>query len=416
MDDPLRHHSPRFLIGLAAIYAIAIALAPMISTSSDLFPLWVAGRLIGTGEAGHIYASVADGLIIGDPIWRTLAASAGVTEMTAYVQPPWVAAAAAPLAKSLTFRQFGCLAHWINLAALLAAGILALRHWAPEIGSAGRLAIMALLPASGVGLALIYYNQTQSLIVLAMLAGLVWAERRPWTAGLVLGVAAAVKLTPILIAGYWIVSGRWRAAAAALVTVSAIAGLDLGLMPEALNAGFATNLREIASTLNLAGSNHAPIKLAYAWFDREAVGPLVRNVGRTIALPPIAGLSLNGLASLTVLALGLAARRCTDERRRDCDALMLMATVPFAPIAWNHYYVAVLLAGIVLLDRRGAGPKLAFAAVAGLLSLGNYVVSDETGLTLATLSNLALLWGAAAILVRPLPHPLTATQGRRAFA
>lgn len=401
MDRAGQRQGSVFLIGLAALYALALALAPAISDSSDLFPLWVAGRLYGTPEADHIYVSLARGLVVNDPAWLALAREAGMREITAYVQPPWVAALVAPLAKAASFRAFAGVCLALNIAALLAAGSLALARWAPRLGAGARLAVLFALLASGPGIALMHYNQTQCLVLLGLVAGLSYAEARPRSAGLALGIVAAIKLTPILIALYWLISRRNRAGLVALATVAVVARLDLALVAPDLNAAFVDSLRGLAGSLNLAGSNQAPVKLVYAWLDPAAVGPLAVNVGRTIPLPTGAGIALNALALGATLLIGWWARSRAATDRADCDALMLLATVPFAPIAWNHYYAAVLLAAIVILGRGGRTAGLVYASVLALLSLGTYALADRTGLTLAALSNAAALLTALALLAKP---------------
>lgn len=405
-DGP-RRPRPGFVLGVAVLCVFGVYLGTTISASIDVFPLWVAGRFVGTGEAAHIYTDVLHGLLVRDPDWTRLAAQAGMHDVTAYVQPPWVAWAAGPIAKALPFATFAFLVRCINTAALMGSGCIALRVWAPRADTGLSLSVLVGLLASGPGVALAYFNQTQSLIVFALVLAIAWAERRPRAAGIVLGVAAAVKLTPILLAGYFALSRRRLAALWAIGSVAAIAGLDAVLAGADLNRAFLTDLWELGTSLTLSDSNHAPIKLWYALTDPDRLGTLRVGTARAIALSRAAELALNGLALGSAVVLAGLARRRTGAARDGIDALMLIATVPFAPVAWNHYYVAVLLAACGLLVSPSRWLRLGYPALVVLLSLDVYAVDDTTGLTVCALSNAAALLAAVLIAcaARPVRTP-----------
>lgn len=101
-----------------------------------------------------------------------------------------------------------------------------LRRWVADCGDdapavfgvATLLAVPAFIEAAR-------FNQV-SLIVLALIVGGVDAlERRPRTAGVLFGVAAVIKLLPMLFLPWLVLKRRWSAVAVMLVTMVVVAGV-----------------------------------------------------------------------------------------------------------------------------------------------------------------------------------------------
>lgn len=110
--------------------------------------------------------------------------------------------------------------------AVLGLSLRALRRWvedrgddAPAVfGVATLLAVPAFIEAAR-------FNQV-SLFVLALIVGGVEAlERRPRTAGVLFGLAAVIKLLPLLFLPWLLLKRRWSAVAVMLVTILVIAGV-----------------------------------------------------------------------------------------------------------------------------------------------------------------------------------------------
>lgn len=140
--------------------------------------------------------------------------------------------------------------------------------------------------------------------------------------GVGVGIAAALKLTPLLFVAYLLLTGRRRAAATAVATFAAAVGLGFLLDPADsavywLDGTFAAadRISPVAGT-----SNHS-------------LAGLLARVG----VPPAAALVVLAVLGITGLSVAVRAHR----RGRELLALTLcgLSTAAAAPFAWSHHYV-----------------------------------------------------------------------------
>ncbi len=193
------------------------------------------GRL---GDFPHFYAAAEAARAGGD----VLASGEG-----GYIYPPLLAF----LLQPLTFVPQNVAAIvwlWIN-ASLLALATLdvsreAVRRF--ELSAAAQLT--AVVAALGFLLtfdktrATLNQEQTDCLVLLGFVLGLLWLERRPALAGVAIGFAANIKYLSLITIPYLIVRRKWAAAASALA-----ATVMWALLP-AISLGWSGNLRALGQS------------------------------------------------------------------------------------------------------------------------------------------------------------------------
>lgn len=182
------------------------------------------------------------------------------------------------------------------------------------------------------------------LILLALVLADVAALRsgRPW-AGVALGLAAAIKVTPGLFVVYLLLSGRRRPAAVAASTFLAATALAFALSPRdsvhfwtralwqtgRVGAADRTSDQSLMGLLARLADPHPPDRLLWALVAAAVAGAgLVRAVRAARAGDELTGVTLTGLLSCLL-----------------------------SPIAWTHHFVWVVPAVVVLVDVAAGTPS-----------------------------------------------------------
>jgi len=190
-----------------------------------------------------------------------------------------------------------------------------------------------------------------NLLLLGLVAADCLLPKTPWPRGLLIGLAAAVKLTPAVFVLFFIARRQWRPALVAAATFVAAGVAGLLLAP--------SDTREY-----WLGALLDPSRIGGLEFTSNQS---VRGVLHRLGLPPgIESLGWLGLSSaIAVLALiGVAALR----RRGDDPAALLVtaaAALLISPVSWSHHWVwvapGVLWLGALAWRRRSV-PLAALAA------------------------------------------------------
>ena len=258
-----------------------------------------------------------------------------------FTYPPFAAAAfvpftAVPLA----------LARLLWDAASVAALALATRATARLAGRRPDPLELAALTAAGLLLEPVWHTLFLGQINLLLLAAvLVDVERiaRGRTAGVGIGVAAAVKLTPAIFILLLVLAGRRRSAALAAATAAAATAIGALVAPHAswqYWTGYFADLHRVGSA-------------TYA-SNQSIHGALARAFGAGSAWEVVLALSVG------VVGLVTAARLA---RRADWLAAAAVTGVTgllVSPISWSHHWVWVIPA-LAVLAREGTRSRLAAA-------------------------------------------------------
>lgn len=308
-----------------------------------------------------------------------------------YWYPPTLAVLLVPLVPLPPLAAAGV---WYGVSALaLGGGLLALRAALDRRGSLDRWELLALaglvFPATS---ALLRGQVGPLLLGLVGLALLDLRRGRPLRAGLVIALAAAIKLTPgVLLVGL-LVARRWRAA------LSGLGGLVLWLV--LLPAPFLGPLGGVRSTaaftqVMVLGPARASGQIALPGRAPEPIDlPTNQSLSSQVLRrtdPGVWRWGLLGLLGLSLLpALHLGAREPRERAPSPAVAGLLLAwTLLAAPVAWHHHHLllAPVLLGLAEVSRAASPGPIARLARGGLLaflalSLLHFAVGPLRGLGL----------------------------------
>jgi alpha-1,2-mannosyltransferase len=245
----------------------------------------------------------------------------------------------------------------INLAALVAliAVSIAAARSRRLASSDWRTALMLLLPAALLlypvrsDLALGQINIVLTLMIVADLAtGLSWRSHS-FPHGVLVGLAAAVKLTPLVFIPYLVVSRQWRAARNATLTFVLVTGALFAVSPHTSWAYFtkdAFDVKRVGNSLTIGNQAlHAAIIRAH--------------------LSPSSALSY--FIEAVVFCGGMAVATMAYRHSSPLLAALVCAATGLlvSPISWLHHYVWIVPALIWLVagtDRPARGAWWAFVA------------------------------------------------------
>ncbi|MGC0420725.1 glycosyltransferase 87 family protein [Embleya sp. AB8] len=202
--------------------------------------------------------------------------------------------------------------------------------------------------------------------------------------GVLIGVAAAIKLTPLLFLLYLWITGRRRDAVRGGVSFVACTGLAHLVWPAA-SATFWTDAIFSTSRIgNLAATG-----------DQSLNGALIR-VG---VVPPERAVAWLVLSAMVCVVALIGARECHREGRTTHGVVVVgCATVVASPVSWTHHQVWLVLAGPLLI----AGPRKARVAwgvvllVAMTVSVGGWLPGGFARENVRLFAALAVCtWGLA---------------------
>jgi alpha-1,2-mannosyltransferase len=247
-----------------------------------------------------------------------------------FTYPPCAAVLMVPLALLPTWLA-AALWTGASVGALAAVVVLVCR----ESGWPARGWRVALLVAAAVGLEPVWQNlafgQVNALLMLAILADVLRPERR-WS-GVLVGLAAGVKLTPLVFIVLLVLVGRRGAAGRAVLTFAATVAVGFAVMPGASTAYWTDGL--------LDANRVGPPELAH---NQSAYGALTRLLGG--APPTSVWLAVAVPLALAVLLVGARWWRNGDRVLGVCLAAVAMLLA--SPVSWSHHWVWALPIALIL--------------------------------------------------------------------
>lgn len=213
---------------------------------------------------------------------------------------------------------------------------------------ARRVAIVAALALTSVAVALepvretLHFGQV-NLILLALICADCLLPRTRLPRGLLVGIAAAIKLTPAVFVLYFVARRDWRAAATSVATF-----VGAGLLAFALAPG---DSRQYWFHTLLNPERIGGISYAY----NQSLNRMLNRLGLTGDLKS----ALWALGALAVIVLGMLAARRAQRAGDDLASLLAIAAVGLvvSPVSWDHHWVWIVPAtfGLVSTVRHGRG-------------------------------------------------------------
>jgi hypothetical protein len=323
-------------------------------SGDDLSALYFAARFMADGRIGHVFSHDPVFFdMVADPAWDDEAKATGFAGFAhPFVQAPLWAWIVTPLATNLSFPQFNAVFLIINMAGAIGALVLAIVMWQPRLLAPIPLAVLITLVSLSKPFRHNFsLNQTQALVLfLIMLAVFLAQRRRPAIAGAALALASLIKILPVALAAYWLVSGRRAAALWTGAFLTGAAALSVVVIDPALNAEYLRRVSEISHIVVMGINNQSFM----AWLLNGFRSALL-DWG--MAPLPDWVRTLNwAVAGIIVAAFALRLRHAPTEHRDPvATTMILLVTTVFAPIAWTHYYLVLSAVSVVILRLYGSG-------------------------------------------------------------
>jgi alpha-1,2-mannosyltransferase len=336
----------------------------------DLAPVFVGGRLAATSQLQHLYAHDPDAYNrVNDPDFIEASSTVGFPQPTPFVYPPLVAAAVQGWARPGMARSIArawnavsvFLVFWCVFATLT---IYLPRQREPLVYAAILVALCRYEPLR-YGF---WLSQTTILILALILAALMLVRRRhDHSAGLLLAVAAFIKITPAVFALAWLWRGPRRAAAYFVAWTLLLWSTSIAVCGIDANAAYIERVRSIGRSVVIAYNNQSVLALLSRigtdraqWFDWQVHAPSILASAATLLVS----------VGVVVAALAVVRRipRAAEGEWRpltEAFAFALMLLVP--NIAWTHYFVFLLPAIAAAFSCWSGSRSALWALAAGVL-------------------------------------------------
>ncbi len=326
----------------------------------DLASSYVGCRLLAAGEGDHLYSrSAVNFSKVADPVWDDMARRTGyqmIVLLHPYVQTPLWAYSLEPVCTRMDFRHF---CDWYMIFFMLSTSgtiWLVARYWTPALFHPGWIVLVYFcFYRSEPFKYAIFLSQTHILYLFMTVLALILAERRrPVGAGVLLALAAAVKITPGFLLLYWLLTRRYKAAFWFVASSVVLVALTFLLLGSGMMHAYLQSLSQNSNVLLLAFNNQS--------FPAWLVGlrsPKTEALHWYIHQMPVGVKVLSlSLGVTSTIAGGWLDRRTEkvgrpDERVREpygAVFAMLGATI-FAPIAWTHYFILLVIPVMMFLQK-----------------------------------------------------------------
>ncbi|UYV38199.1 DUF2029 domain-containing protein [Rhodobacteraceae bacterium D3-12] len=341
-------------IALAVLWAMWIIQSCFNGPHIDISALYMAGWMVANGQSELIY--LAPSHIFNAepmPLWDEVMTAQGqdAQVVTAYVYPPiWAALLAVP-AHAMSAATFFKATFLLHVAGALASAFLAFtltpHRQHPTPMHQGLIAFAVLFfsfPAFNAFL----NNQPQITVTFLILAAM-WLVSREQSirGGALLGLAIAIKVSPILFALIFVMRRDWRALGAALAVSGGIALTSLLVMGWPLHAQFLEQLSKINAMIVMTKLNFSPEALLFqaSEFFRAAAMPDGRALAVYTAPEPLWITVLSKAALILALVFFWRGGRRIDPATALPVQLLLLSLIAalLGPLSWAHYFFMPLL-------------------------------------------------------------------------
>lgn len=335
----------------------------------DLAASYIASRLMATGHLNSLYShDPVDFSAVHDPAWTDAARDGDFGGfLHPYVQTPAWAYLLQPLAMRVSFQTFNAL--FSALIALCFAMLMwaVAAVWAPALFDPFWIGLIAgVLFLSVPFRYAMFLTQTHVIFVLLSVLGLQLAERRrPVAAGLLVAVAAAVKITPGLLVVYWLLTRRWKAAATFAIASTVILLLTVVAVGGTTVVEYLGEVQRISRLLLVSYNNQSFAAWLMAWWYPSTEF----NALHAFHLPAAARWASTALVLGSVGLGGLWDRRRVGGPPMGAMFALVGATI-FTPLCWTHYSIVLLVPLMVLLAKNlELHSKTLSVALAAILAL-----------------------------------------------
>ncbi|MEV0245570.1 glycosyltransferase 87 family protein [Nocardia sp. NPDC050712] len=245
-----------------------------------------------------------------------------------FIYPPFAALALGPFAL-LPWDPAAFLFFWSSVAALAVTLYLVARRIWPEKTQL-RTALFATACALPLAMLLepvwatLNFGQV-NLLLMALVAADVLARKPKWRRGMLIGLAAAIKLTPAAFVLYFLVKKDYRSAITAAVTGAVASLLAFAILPKASVEYWFNGMGNVSG---LSGSS---------FHTNQSIQAVLARFGIEKPLFTILWLVLSAL----LLVLVVVAMRRTLDFPPLALAINAVFTLLVSPISWSHHWVMI---------------------------------------------------------------------------
>jgi alpha-1,2-mannosyltransferase len=356
------------------VFAAVMIAAASHGRGYDLAPLPTAGRLLATGNAAHLYAQDPHAYnVVDDPVFRRAAHDVGfMDEPTPFVYPPLFALAMGVVADvpfSILSIAWAVLSAGFVLLGLYFTLIVYLPQYRRSFAIPAALLVLCGFEPLLYGF---WLSQTTAIIFPLVMGAVALARRgKANEAGVVLAVAAFVKISPAILAIVWLWRGPRRAVTALLATLLVLWIVSIALLGFDVHLAYFRRLLEIGRATVVAFNNHS----LSAFISRFSFEPSAWLDWR---MYPPARWALIVSGAFFLIAAGaawMAIRRvppaAADRGTPLAEGFAFLGMLLIPNIAWTHYFVFLLpVMAIVWSQRSRRSPApLILAAIALVLCL-----------------------------------------------
>ena len=316
----------RLLLELLPPFVVALALLPFVISYGKVWP-WQPSTI-----DLQVYVYAVKDMLAGRDIFATTTPFWNLY----FIYPPIAAVLMVPLA-------FGPYVLWQvvwTAALVLAQQSVLKRCGVPRGWKLGLLGVAVVLAVEPIRTTL-GYGQVNTLLMALVVADLLPdrpGERRRIPQGALIGLAAAIKLTPMLFVVFALLIGRRRAALTGLISFAAFTGLGAVLL-------FSETVEFFGG---LSGGDTRTASPLYTG-NQSLLGVFFR-LGDTSRTTTLLGLAVAGIVAL--LGTLVAAHWWRQGEKVFAVALVGLCTCLASPLSWTHHYVWILPMAVAVLTSR----------------------------------------------------------------
>jgi len=390
----------------------------------DWSSIFVAARLIARGQIYAIYDHDPNVFsLVSSPRFEAAAADINFNGPGhPYVHLPLLAYMLSPLARIGSFPIASQVLTVANVLATLGIVWFAAKIFDNRLLRPAPLAAILLVVTVSEPLRYsLFLGQTTPLVLFAMVYAIHLSRQgHPVPAGILLALATAIKITPVIVALYWLWNRRQRRSAMTFaVSMALIIAASVLLVGWQANVDYAHTLRRVSDSGLPSFNNHSLVGWALTRsvseerlrdFTIVPISTAVRLFNLTLLAATVAAVGFLGRFLARRGDAGRASddRTCDDLDRLLISALFLLPLV-FTPISWTHYYLAMVVPILALsgayLDRRA---QWGGVLVVLLVLLNTQPVATDSMLGRIGILVHAHLWSAVLAVMALLGLPLAA--------
>ncbi|WP_417249378.1 glycosyltransferase family 87 protein [Celeribacter sp.] len=343
---------------LAFVYMVYYAWLLRTTFANDLSAIYAAGLAVAAGIPDAMYDAGPYVLGTGTPerVAALLDAAGIKSNLTPpYLYPPIWAYLMAPATRVMEIQTF------FNIMLAIQAFMLGLMPWMgyrivrpKRLPAPAWLAIaFALLITSTPTLTAIIQNQLQMTVTfVTILSLLAFARGKSVTAGIILGLAAALKISPTFFVLLFIIKRDMRATLAMVISSLSLLALSIALGGVQLHLTMLERLGTLDEVVLISKVNFSPEAAAYEL--RRLILDIPAEASRLFTFPVLDAPAWVSAIPKVGLLLTLGTLIVTQIRRPQPFGFQILylglAVALFGPLSWSHYFILPMMFFPVLFD------------------------------------------------------------------